>query len=48
MAKLVSKIYGDALFELAIEKDNLDSMWEEIIALSQIWKEKSWRKIRLH
>ncbi len=39
MAKLVSKIYGDALFELAIEKDNLDSMWEEIIALSQIWKE---------
>ena len=30
MAKLVSKTYGDALFELALENNQLDSMFEEI------------------
>lgn len=39
MAKLVSKTYGDALFELALEKDMLDEVWNEVDALSQIWKE---------
>ena len=34
MAKLVSKTYGDALFELALENNQLDSMLEEVKAVS--------------
>ena len=34
MAKLVSKTYGDALFELALENHQLDSMLEEVKAVS--------------
>ncbi len=30
MAKLVSATYGDALFELALEDDKLDEVWEEV------------------
>ena len=30
MAKLVSKVYGDALFSLAVEEDKLDVIWEEV------------------
>lgn len=33
MAKLVSKTYGDALFELALENNQLDSMLDEVKAL---------------
>lgn len=33
MAKLVSKVYGDALFETAMEKDRIDVLYEEIVAL---------------
>ena len=33
MAKLVSKVYGDALFETAMEKDRIDVLYEEIISL---------------
>lgn len=40
MAKLVSKTYGDALFELAIEEDKLDSLLEEVKAVSAILKEQ--------
>lgn len=29
MAKLVSSTYGDALFELALEKDSVDTLFEE-------------------
>lgn len=29
MAKLVSKVYGDALFEAAMEKGNLETIYEE-------------------
>lgn len=36
MAKLVSKVYGDALFSLAVENNNLDSIWEEVKGLRQI------------
>ena len=36
MAKLVSKTYGDALFELALENNQLDSMLEEVRAVSDI------------
>ena len=35
MAKLVSKTYGDALFELALETNKLDSMLEEVKAVAQ-------------
>ena len=34
MAKLVSKTYGDALFEVALENNQLDSMLEEVKAVS--------------
>ena len=36
MAKLVSKTYGDALFELALENKQLDSMLEEVRAVDEI------------
>lgn len=39
MAKLVSKTYGDALFELALENNQLDSMFEEVGAVSQAIRE---------
>ena len=32
MAKLVSKTYGDALFEVALEKNRLDEFTEEVKA----------------
>lgn len=39
MAKLVSKTYGEALFELAVEEGREDSLLEEIMALKKILKE---------
>ena len=30
MAKLVSKTYGDALFDLALETNTIDSMLDEV------------------
>lgn len=39
MAKLVSKVYGDALFELAVEEDKLESIWEEVRVISQALEE---------
>lgn len=30
MAKLVSKVYGDALFSLSLEDNRLDEVWEEV------------------
>jgi F-type H+-transporting ATPase subunit delta len=39
MAKLVSKTYGDALFELAVEEESLDSMMEEVKAVAQALQE---------
>lgn len=41
MAKLVSKVYGDALFSLAVEEDSLDGVWEEVRSLSLALKENS-------
>ncbi len=38
MAKLVSKVYGDALFELALEKNMLDEVWSETKVLADVWK----------
>lgn len=39
MAKLVSKTYGEALFELAAEEGKEDVFLEEIMALKEILKE---------
>ena len=36
MAKLISKTYGDALFELAVEEDKIDVLLEEIEQLQNI------------
>lgn len=36
MAKLISKTYGEALFELAVEEANTDSVLEEITGLRQV------------
>ena len=39
MAKLVSKTYGDALFELAIEEDKIDALLGEIEQLRHVLSE---------
>ena len=39
MAKLVSKTYGDALFEVAVEEGTLDTMLEEVEAVLQVLQE---------
>ena len=39
MAKLVSKTYGDALFELAVESGQVDEMLEEARAIKQVLRE---------
>lgn len=39
MAKLVSKTYGDALFEVAVEEGTIDSMMEEVEAVQGILRE---------
>ena len=39
MAKLVSKTYGEALFELAVEEGREDAFLTEIVALREVLKE---------
>ena len=39
MAKLVSKVYGDALFQAAEEKNCLDAIYEEVLALQTVFEE---------
>ncbi len=39
MAKLVSKVYGEALFDLARERDQISEVWEEVKALTTIFNE---------
>lgn len=39
MAKLVSKVYGDALFDVARESGRMDSIYEEVQSLQKILKE---------
>ncbi len=31
----MSKVYGDALFEIAVESDNLDGVWNEVRTISE-------------
>lgn len=38
MAKLVSKVYGEALFEAAIEAGTVDSLMEEVDAVLAIFR----------
>lgn len=40
MAKLVSKTYGDALFELALEKGTISQIKEEVSAVKQVFEEQ--------
>ena len=39
MAKLVSKTYGDPLFEVAVEQGTLDTMLEEVEAVLQVLRD---------
>ncbi len=39
MAKLISKTYGDALFELALEENKIDDYVEEVNSMVLIFKE---------
>ena len=39
MAKIISKAYGEALFELAIEKNELDSIAEQVTVLANAFAE---------
>ena len=41
MAKLISKTYGDALFELAVEEGKIDVLLEEIEQLQKILAENA-------
>lgn len=41
MAKLAAKVYGDGLFDLAMEKQEVDAFSEEVQALSLILKENA-------
>lgn len=38
MAKLISKVYGDALFEAASQRQELDRTYEEVLELVQIFR----------
>lgn len=49
MAKLISKTYGDALFETALEENHVDELFDEVNALRQILKENDdFNKIMNH
>ena len=39
MAKVISKLYGEALFELALETDRVSEMAEQVTVLSQTFAE---------
>lgn len=49
MAKLVSKVYGDALFSLAMEEGRLDEIWDEVKGLRAALEEnKEFMEIMAH
>ncbi len=39
MAKLVSKVYGEALFELALEKQSIDTLFDEVLVVREALSE---------
>ena len=49
MAKLASQVYGNALFELAVEENRIDELMEEVSAVSQILEEnQDFTKVMTH
>lgn len=49
MAKLVSKTYGDALFDLALEEEKIDVIYEEICVLkAALPKEEELKRMMAH
>lgn len=49
MAKLISKTYGDALFELAMEENKLDVFLEEVTGLQKVLDSNpEFHKLMLH
>ena len=49
MAKLVSNVYGDALFELALELDRIDEFTEEVNVIIDVLEEnKDLSKMMCH
>ena len=36
MAKLVSKVYGEALFDLALERQSVDALYEGAAAVREL------------
>ena len=49
MAKLVSNVYGDALFELALELDRIDEFTEEVNGIIDVLEEnKDLSKMMCH
>ena len=44
MAKLVANSYGEALFELALEKNALDDMLQEVVCIQNVIEENSGRR----
>lgn len=41
MAKLVANSYGNALFELALEKNNIEDMLQEVTCIQNVFKENT-------
>ena len=41
MAKLVSKVYGDALFEAALEDNRLSGLSDEVTAVKEMMTSQS-------
>lgn len=39
MAKRVSTTYGDALFDLAVEEEKIDSLYREVVQVRQVFQE---------
>lgn len=39
MAKLIAKTYGDALFELALENNNLDAISNDVVVVASVFNE---------
>ena len=39
MAKLISKTYGDALFETAVEENKIDALYDEVLSLNEVLSE---------
>ena len=41
MARLVSKVYGEALFDLALEKQSVDTLYDEAASVRQVFRQNN-------